>query len=95
MIDQLGVNPPADIASGRIAEVRSRSVSCNCMTRTSQQECRGILEFLNSDREKRTKSIRISMLFVLFLLAAFAIKGKMWIYLNFFLCPFYDFVDVQ
>ena len=41
---QLGVNPPADIASGRIAEVRSRSMSCNCMTRTSQQECRGILE---------------------------------------------------
>ena len=41
-----GVNPPADIASGRIAEVRSRSMSCNCMTRTSQQECRGILEFL-------------------------------------------------
>ena len=39
-----GVNPPADIASGRIAEVRSRSMSCNCMTRTSQQECRGILE---------------------------------------------------
>ena len=34
----------ADIASGRIAEVRSRSVSCNCMTRTSQQKCRGILE---------------------------------------------------
>ena len=27
-----GVNPPADIASGRIAEVRSRSMSCNCMT---------------------------------------------------------------
>ena len=41
-----GVNPPADIASGRIAEVRSRSMSCNCMTRTSQQECRGILELL-------------------------------------------------
>ena len=41
---QLGVNPPADIASGRIAEVRRRSMSCNCMTRTSQQECRGILE---------------------------------------------------
>ena len=41
-----GVNPPADIASGRIAEVRSRSMSCNCMTRTSQQECRGILAFL-------------------------------------------------
>jgi len=41
---QLGVNPPADIASGRIAEVRCRSMSCNCMTRTSQQECRGILE---------------------------------------------------
>lgn len=33
-----------DIASGRIAEVRSRSMSCNYMTRTSQQECRGILE---------------------------------------------------
>lgn len=33
-----------NIASGRIAEVRSRSMSCNCMTRTSQQECRGILE---------------------------------------------------
>ncbi len=40
---QLGV-PPADIASGRIAEVRRRSMSCNCMTRTSQQECPGILE---------------------------------------------------
>ena len=37
---------PADIASGRIAEVRSRSMSCNCMTRTSQQECRGILELI-------------------------------------------------
>jgi len=44
IIYQLGINPPADIASGRIAEVRSRSMSCNCMTRTSQQECRGILE---------------------------------------------------
>ena len=54
-----------------------------------------MIDFLNSDREKRTKSIRISMLFALFLLAAFAIKGKMWIYLNFFLCPFYDFVDVK
>ena len=43
---QLGVNPPADIASGRIAEVRRRSMSCNCMTRTSQQECRGILELV-------------------------------------------------
>lgn len=42
-----GVNPPADIASGRIAEVRSRSMSCNCMTRTSQQECRGILELIS------------------------------------------------
>ena len=40
MLYQLGVNPPADIASGRIAEVRSRSMSCNCMTRTSQQECK-------------------------------------------------------
>ena len=39
-----GSHPPADIASGRIAEVRSRSMSCNCMTRTSQQECLGILE---------------------------------------------------
>ena len=43
----VGVNPPADIASGRIAEVRSRSMSCNCMTRTSQQECRGILEYIS------------------------------------------------
>ena len=43
-----GVNPPADIASGRIAEMRSRSMSCNCMTRTSQQECRGILEFFRT-----------------------------------------------
>ena len=25
--------------------MRSRSMSCNCMTRISQQECRGILEF--------------------------------------------------
>ena len=39
-----GSQSPADIASGRIAEVRRRSMSCNCMTRTSQQECRGILE---------------------------------------------------
>ena len=31
-------------SSGRIAEVRSRRMSCNCMTRTSQQECRDILE---------------------------------------------------
>ena len=28
-----------EIASSRIAEVHSRSMSCNCMTRTSQQEC--------------------------------------------------------
>ena len=42
-----GSQSPADIASGRIAEVRSRSMSCNCMTRTSQQECRGILELKN------------------------------------------------
>ena len=49
MLYQLGVNPPADIASGRIAEVRSRSMSCNCMTRTSQQECRGILELWGKD----------------------------------------------
>ena len=32
-----GSHLPADIASGRIAKVRSRSMSCNCMTRTSQQ----------------------------------------------------------
>ena len=49
MLYQLGVNPTADIASGRIAEVRSRSMSCNCMTRTSQQECRGILERLGDN----------------------------------------------
>ena len=40
-----GSQSPADIASGRIAEVRRRSMSCNCMTRTSQQECLGILEW--------------------------------------------------
>ena len=64
MLYQLGVNPPADIASGRIAEVRSRSMSCNCMTRTSQQECRGILEQwrrCNDGRrdEAKKKGIRI------------------------------------
>ena len=33
------------------------SISCNCMTRTSQQECRGILEYKNkkSDEEKGEK----------------------------------------
>ena len=41
-----------NIASGRIAEVRSRSRSCNCITRTSQQECRGILE--NENRYLRS-----------------------------------------
>ena len=57
LVSVVGVNPPADIASGRIAEVRSRSMSCNCMTRTSQQECRGILEYKNkkSDEEKGEK----------------------------------------
>ena len=40
-----------DIASGRIAEVRSRSMSCNSMTRTSQQECRGILEKRQSGKK--------------------------------------------
>ena len=44
LVSMVGVNLPADIVSGRIAAVRSRSMSCNCMTRTSQQECRGILE---------------------------------------------------
>lgn len=29
-----------------------------------------MIDFLNSDREKRTKSIRISMLFVLFLIGS-------------------------
>ena len=52
-IYQMGVNPPADIASGRIAEVRGRSMSCNCMTRTSQQECRGILELHNRKENKK------------------------------------------
>ena len=46
-----GSHLPADIASGRIAEVRSRSMSCNCMTRTSQQECRGILEILKKSEK--------------------------------------------
>ena len=36
----------------RLAEVRSRSMSCNCMTRTSQQECRGILELRRTLSEK-------------------------------------------
>ena len=31
-------------ASGRIAEVRRRNMSCIRMTRTSQQECGGILD---------------------------------------------------
>ena len=52
LVSVVGVNPPADIASGRIAEVRSRSMSCNCMTRTSQQECRGILELRRTLSEK-------------------------------------------
>ena len=47
-----GSQSPADIASGRIAEVRCRSMSCNCMTRTSQQECLGILE--NENRYLRS-----------------------------------------
>ena len=51
LVSVVGVNPPADIASGRIAEVRSRSMSCNCMTRTSQQECRGILEILKKSEK--------------------------------------------
>ena len=55
---QLGVNPPADIASGRIAEVRSRSMSCNCMTRTSQQECRGILELLQDEFHFAVRMLR-------------------------------------
>ena len=54
LVSVVGVNPPADIASGRIAEVRSRSMSCNCMTRTSQQECRGILELVNLSMNDNT-----------------------------------------
>ena len=42
-------------SSGRIAEVRSRSMSCNCMTRTSQQECRGILEYVEGNIIKNIK----------------------------------------
>ena len=41
-IYQLGVNHPTDIASGRAHIVRWTMVLR--MTRTSQQECRGILE---------------------------------------------------
>ena len=48
-----------DIASGRIAEVRSRSMSCNCMTRTSQQECRGILERIKKRRIRMKKGVAI------------------------------------
>ena len=44
----------------RLAEVRSRSMSCNCMTCTSQQECRGILEKVSGGNrikaEKKTFS---------------------------------------
>ena len=58
LVSVVGVNPPADIASGRIAEVRSRSMSCNCMTRTSQQECRGILELTNEKQKLKCKEIR-------------------------------------
>ena len=59
LVSVVGVNPPADIASGRIAEVRRRSMSCNCMTRTSQQECRGILE-LKCHRQREWKYILTS-----------------------------------
>ena len=38
-----------------IAEVHSRSMSCNCMTRTSQQECRGILEYVEGNIIKNIK----------------------------------------
>ena len=63
MLYQLGVNPPADIASGRIAEVRSSSMSCNCMTRTSQQECRGILECvrMQTSTEKKQSGIEVGV----------------------------------
>ena len=36
-----------------------------------------MIDFLNSDREKRTKSIRISMLFVLFLIMGFSLLSEM------------------
>ncbi len=39
-----GSHLPADIASGRIAEGRSRSMSCNCMTRTSQKNAEEFLK---------------------------------------------------
>ena len=63
LLYQLRVNPPADIASGRIAEVRSRSMSCNCMTRTSQQECRGILECvrMQTSTEKKQSGIEVGV----------------------------------
>ena len=35
-----------------------------------------MIDFLNSDREKRTKSIRISMLFVLFFVGSGCYEGK-------------------
>ncbi len=38
-----GSQSPADIASGRIAEVRSRSMSCNCMTRTCSKNAEAFL----------------------------------------------------
>ncbi len=39
-----------------IAEVHSRSMSCNCMTRISQQECRGILEYVKGNIIKNIKA---------------------------------------
>ncbi len=44
LVSVVGANPPSDIASGRIAEVRRRNMSCRCMTRTSQQEFQSIFE---------------------------------------------------
>ena len=38
----IGGEKQAGISGG--SQSRSRSMSCNCMTRTSQQECWGILE---------------------------------------------------
>ena len=41
-VSVVGVNPPSDIVFGSIAEVRKKNMSCRCMTRISQQECRSI-----------------------------------------------------
>ena len=65
LISVVGVNPPSDIAFGSIAEVRRRNMSCRRMTRTSQQECWGILEYdttqWSSQRMREDGTISIAM----------------------------------